>query len=257
MYYARARTVLQRLWHNDLPLGKVRMVLLVLVFVFSIVGGGFCLKIWTKHHTSQKLLDENLPSGISAVLGYQDVKTTSILLYVANHPVTMISSHIVIIMLHDIYHFIPPIVLRRFKPTKDPLSSVTLPYQAAALLVSTACYIIAGVFHTMFVFDRSGTLSVHQGTVQLPASTVQPTLDRLGIALPYRDVQYIRISGEMPWPAAFFLLGADVVTFIAWYQYRRAPVDSPSVDESVKDSLEVEKSSELEKEVVEMSVLPV
>ncbi|KAJ7677938.1 hypothetical protein DFH06DRAFT_1465765 [Mycena polygramma] len=255
MCYARARAVLQRLWQNDLPLGNVRLVFMVLSLVFSIIEGGLCVKIWTKHHTAQKLLNANLSPGISAVLEYQDVRTTSILLFVANQLVTMPVAHIIIMMLHDIYNFIPAFVLRRFKPTKGPMTSVTLAHQAIALLVSTACFIVAGVFHTMFVFDRSGTLSVHQGAVELPASTVQPTLDRLGIALPYRDVQYIRISGEMPWPAAFFLLGANVVTLIAWYKYRRAPVDSPSVEETVKDSVEAEKSSELEKEWVEMSVL--
>ncbi|KAJ7677940.1 hypothetical protein DFH06DRAFT_1167443 [Mycena polygramma] len=160
-------------------------------------------------------------------------------------------SHIIIMMLHDIYNFIPPFVLRRFKPTKGPMTSVTFAHQAIALLVSTACFIVAGVFHTMFVFDRSGTLSVHRGTVELPPSTVH---QRSTASVS----RCLRISGEMPWPAAFFLLGANVVTLIAWYKYRRAPVVSPSVEESVKyDSVEVEKSSELEKERVEMSVLPV
>jgi hypothetical protein len=118
-----------------------------------------------------------------------DVRTTSILLFVSNHLVTFTASHIAIIMLHDIFKIIPPFVLRRIR-LPDKLSSVTLPYQAAALLFSTTCLTVSGAFHTAFVFTRSGTLTVHQGGVELPPATIQGTLDRLGIALPYRDVHY-------------------------------------------------------------------
>ncbi|KAJ6551163.1 hypothetical protein B0H19DRAFT_162886 [Mycena capillaripes] len=256
--YASARTVARRLVHNDLPLGTVRLVFMILSLVFSIVAGGLCLKIWTKHHTSQKLLNANLPSGISAVLEYQDVRTTSILLFVANHLVTFTTSHFAIAMLHDIFKIIPQFVLRRFKPMNGPLSSVTLPYQAAALLVATTCFIVVAAFHTDFVFTRSGTLAVHQGAAELPASTIQGTLDHLGIALPYRHVQYIRISAEMPWPTAFFVLGATIVTLVAWYKFKHAPVVNPGVasEDSVTESVEVEKSFELG-DMEKTTVLPV
>ncbi|KAJ7489157.1 hypothetical protein FB451DRAFT_683605 [Mycena latifolia] len=239
--YSRCRSIALRLVHNDLPLAAPRLVFLVLTFVFSIVAGGLCLKIWTKHSDSQKLLNKNLPTGVSASMLYQDVKTTSILLFVSNHLVTFTASHIVIVMLHDLFNIIPPFVLRRFKLPNQPLSSVTLPYQAAALLVGTTCLIVAGVFHTMFIFSRSGTLVVHEGSVEIPAATIQAVLDRLGISMRYREVQYIRISAELPWPAAFFALGAIIMTFAAWYQFRHAP--PPSLDDSSSGSVEVEKSS--------------
>ncbi|KAF7369225.1 hypothetical protein MVEN_00250200 [Mycena venus] len=241
---ARARNIVRRLVHNDLPLGTVRLVFAVLTLVFSIVAGGLCLKIWTKHHTSEKLLNSNLPPGVSAVLEYQDVKTTSILLFVSNHLVTFTASHIVIIMLHDIFKIIPPFILRRIRLPQQPLSSVTLPYQAAALLVATTCLVIAGAFHTQFIFSRIGTVAVHEGGMEVPAMTIQATLDRLGIALPYRDVHYIRISAELPWPTVFFALGANVVTLAAWYQFRHPPI--PNLEDSVTESVEVEKASELE-----------
>jgi uncharacterized membrane protein YesL len=100
----------------------------------------------------------------------------------------MLTSHIVIIMLQDIFKIMPHFVLRRFRPIQQPLSSVTLRHQAAALLVSTACFIVAVSFYADFVFTRSGTVVVRQGATELPVSTIQPTLDRLGIALRYRDV---------------------------------------------------------------------
>jgi len=222
--YAHARNIVRRLAHCDLPLGTARLVLAVLSFVFSIVAGGLCLKIWTKHHTSEKVLNDNLPPGVSVVLEYEDVRTTSILLFVANHLVTFTNSHIAVIILHDIFKIIPPFVLRRIRLPQKPLSSVTLPYQAAALLVSTTCLTVAGALHTQFVFSRSGTVVVRQG--ELSADTIQATLDHLGIALPYRGVHYIRISAEMPWPTVFFALSASVVTLIAWYRFRHAPAES-------------------------------
>lgn len=116
------------------------------------------------------------------------MKTTSILLFVANQLLTMVVSHIFLAMLQDIYHIVPPFLLRRFKMTlpQQPISSVTLPHQAVALLLTTVCVIIASAFHADFVFTRSGTLAVRQGSL----SAVQATVDRLGIALRYRDVQY-------------------------------------------------------------------
>jgi len=245
---AHARNIGRRLVHNDLPLGAVRLVFAILSFVFSIVGGALCLKIWTRHHSSQKLLNNNLPPGVSAVLEYHNVKTTSILLFVVNNVVTMVTSHIAIIMLHDIFKIVPPFVLRRIRLPQKPLSSVTLPHQAIALLVSTACLAVAGGFHMQIVFSRSYNVAVHQGSTELPVTMIQATLDRLGISLPYRDVPYIRISAEMQWPAVFFAVGANVVTLAAWYQYRRAPISS--VEDSVRESAEVEKSLELgEKEI--------
>ncbi|KAJ7665792.1 hypothetical protein B0H17DRAFT_1210797 [Mycena rosella] len=247
--YSRCRTIARRLVHNELPLGALRLVFMVLALVFSIVTGALCVKIWTKHHHSQKVLDANLPSGVSAVLGYHDVKTTSILLFVANNLVTFAVSHIVMAMLQDLFHIIPPFVLRRLnmKLPQQPISSVTLPHQAAALLVSTACFVVAAVFHTMFVFTRSGTLTVHDGAGEAPAATaaVQAVLDRLGISTRYREVQYIRISAEMPWPTVFFILGVNIVTLAAWYQFRHAPASTPTLEDSRLESVEVERASDL------------
>jgi hypothetical protein len=42
------RNIFRRLVHNDLPFGCARLLLLIGMEVFSIVGGGLCLKIWTK-----------------------------------------------------------------------------------------------------------------------------------------------------------------------------------------------------------------
>jgi hypothetical protein len=48
VYYGHARNVVRRLVHSDLPLGTLRILFAILSFVFSIVAGGLCLKIWTK-----------------------------------------------------------------------------------------------------------------------------------------------------------------------------------------------------------------
>ncbi|KAJ7240864.1 hypothetical protein B0H12DRAFT_50715 [Mycena haematopus] len=235
---ARAHNIVRKLVHHGLPLGTVRLVFAILTFVFSIVAGGLCLKVWTKHHTSEELLNKNLPLGVSAVLEYQDVRTTSILLFVFNHLVTFTASHIAIIILHDIFKIIPSFVLRRIKLPQQPLSSVTLPYQAAPLLFCNTCLIVAGAFHTQFVFFRSGSVMVHQGAAELPATTIQATLDRLGIALPYRDVYYIRISAELPWATIFFMLGTNIVTLVAWYKFRTPaiPIIEDGATESVNSS---------------------
>lgn len=120
-----------------------------------------------------------------------DVKTTSILVFVANHLITFTVSHIVIVMLVDIFHIRPPAFLqRRFRFPEKPISTITLPHQAVALVFSTVSLILSAAFHVAFVFTHSGTFVVRQGGVEIPPSTIQPTLDRLGIAMPYREVQF-------------------------------------------------------------------
>jgi hypothetical protein len=59
-----------------------------------------------------------------------------------------------------------------------------------ALVFSTVSLILSAAFHVAFVFTHSGTFVVRQGGVEIPPSTIQPTLDRLGIAMPYREVQF-------------------------------------------------------------------
>ncbi|KAJ6606834.1 hypothetical protein B0H10DRAFT_2073943 [Mycena sp. CBHHK59/15] len=240
--YTRLRLVLRRFLHNDLPLGGARFVLLLLLMVFSIVGNGLCLKIWTKHHHSQKLLDASLPPGVAATLEYSDVKTASILLFVAHQFVTLTSSHIILAMVEDIFHLLPPSLVRRMRLPAKPASSVTLAHQAWALLLSTVCLSVAAGFLTAFVFTRSGRVTVHRGA----ASTVQSTLDSLGIALPYRDVEYIRIAAELAWPAVFFALPSTAVTLVAWYKYRRAEASIRSVDSEAEVEKVIERESESE-----------
>ncbi|KAJ6482532.1 hypothetical protein C8R45DRAFT_1001789 [Mycena sanguinolenta] len=241
-----ARNIVRRLVHSDLPLGAVRIAFAILSFVLSVVASSLCVKIWTKHHGVQKLLNHNLPPGVSAaVLEYQDVKTTSILLFVFNSLATFTTSHIAMIMVQDIFKVIPPPILRKMKLPQTTLSSVSLPYQAAALLLSTVGLAVAGAFHTQFVFSRSGTVVVRQGTTELPTTTIQATLDSLGIVLPYRDVGYISITAKIVWPAVLFALGASIATLIAWYKFRRASI---SVHDSVTESTEGEVSLPVEEE---------
>jgi len=213
---------------------------MILSLVFSSVAGDLCLKIWTRHHSSQRHLNENLPPGITAVIQYHDVKATSIFLFVANELVTVTASDIPVLILQDIYNFLPKFVLRWFTLPKQPLSSITLPQQALLQVVSTICIIVATCMHTVVVFFRSATVVVHQGDMQLPASTIQPMIDHLGILLPYSDVKHIRITAILAWPATFFAIAANVVTIIAWLKYRRAN----AVDSGVIDSVEVEMSSD-------------
>ncbi|KAJ7767978.1 hypothetical protein DFH07DRAFT_808309 [Mycena maculata] len=243
--YATTRKIAGRLVHNDLPLGGLRLALMLLTLVFSIVAGALCVKLWTQHNTVQKHLNANLPSGVSAVLEYQDVKITSILVFITNNLLTFAVSHIFLAMLQDIYNIVPPSMLRRFGLTlpEQPLSNITLPHQVIGMLVTTALFVAASALHTAFVFSRSSTVTVHQGSAELPGSAVQSVLDRLGIALPYRDTQYIRVSAELPWPAVLFAVLANVATLVAWYQYRHTPVPSP-VDSITSDSVAVEKLSE-------------
>ncbi|KAJ7220713.1 hypothetical protein GGX14DRAFT_559504 [Mycena pura] len=231
----KLRSIVRSLFYNDLPLGGTRLALMNLSTVFSSVAGGLCVKMWTQHHHFQKLLDQHLPPGVSAVLEYRDVRTTSIIFFAANQLLTMAVSHILIIMLQDIYKFIPSSILRRMRLPQGPvpISTVTLPLQAAAMLFSTVCLIVAGSFHAAFVFSRSGTVSVHQGSIEVPASTIQGTLDQLGLALLYRDVQYIRVSGELVLPALVFAVAANAVTLAAWYKCRRVP--APILTDSVAD----------------------
>ncbi|KAF8201367.1 hypothetical protein K438DRAFT_645118 [Mycena galopus ATCC 62051] len=158
---------------------------------------------------------------------------------------TFTTSHIAIIMVHDIFKIIPPFVLRRMGLPLTTMSSVTLPYQAAALLFSTIGLVVSGAFHTAFVFSKSSSVAVHKGV--FPPATIQATLDRLGIVLPYRNVDYIRISAEVQWPAIFFALGANVLTLVAWYKFRSAP-PAPSVETSVTESVGEEKSAPLGEE---------
>ncbi|KAJ7149129.1 hypothetical protein C8R46DRAFT_1127248, partial [Mycena filopes] len=246
--YTRARSIVRRLAHNDLPMGLARLVFNLLLFVISIIVGAFCVKIWTNHNTAQKHLNSNLSPGLSASLKYGDIKTTSIILFVANNLVTFVASNIVMLMLQDIFKIIPAFILQRFKIElpEEPLSTRNLGQQAVGMLLGTVCFIVAAAFHTEFVFTHSGTVDVRQGDTALPASTIQGTLDRLGLALRYRDVSYIRVSAEMPWPAAFFAVGATIATCVAWYQSRRArPLSPPAAEDSVTESVEeVEKSSQ-------------
>ncbi|KAJ7040966.1 hypothetical protein C8F04DRAFT_1253472 [Mycena alexandri] len=248
--YASARSIVRRLVHNDLPMGAARLFFSLLLFVISIVVGAYCVKIWTKHNSAQKHLRQNLPSGVSASLKYGDIRTTAILLFLANNLVTFLASNIAMIIVQDIFKIIPSSLLRRFKIAL-PDSTATLPHQAVAMLVSTTCFIVAAAFHTDFVFNRSGAVDVHQGGAALPTSAIQATLDRLGIVLRYRDVSYIRVSAEMPWLAVFFAVGATVATYVGWYKSRRAPPTPPAAEESATESVEVvevvevEKSSEL------------
>ncbi|KAF9023218.1 hypothetical protein BDZ89DRAFT_1070082 [Hymenopellis radicata] len=262
--YTRARNVLRRLVHSGLPLGTVRLVFAVLSFMFSTVAGALCVKLWTKHHTLQELLNDNLPPDVSAVIEYQDVRTTSIVLFVFNNLVTFTTSHIAIIMLHDIFKIIPPFVLRRIRlPSQKPLSSVTLAYQAAALLVSTACLIVAAAFHTQVIFSRNGKVVVHQGGAELPSRRYKPrltawalhchtatcsTVSGISGAAYMLIIETVRISAEMAWPTVFFALGANVVTLAAWYQFRYAAAPIPSVEDSATESVEIENAPVLGEE---------
>ncbi|KAJ7444569.1 hypothetical protein B0H11DRAFT_2088713 [Mycena galericulata] len=246
------RNIARKLVHNDLPLGGLRLLFMFLTLVFSITAGALYVKVWTEHNTVQKHLNANLPSGVSsAVLGYADVKTTSILVFVANNLLTFAVGHILLAMLHDMFKIVPPFVLRRITLPKEPLSSVTLPHQVVGVLVGTVLFVIASAVHTGFVFLHSETLVVHSGSAELPMSAIQSTLDKLGIMLPYRDTQYIRITAELPWPTVFCAVLTNAVTVVAWYRYRHATVASPedSISESVEP--EVEKSSEVAVDVRE------
>ncbi|KAJ7054184.1 hypothetical protein C8F01DRAFT_498210 [Mycena amicta] len=222
------REVVRRLFHNQLPLGVVRLFLLVLAEVLAIVTGGLCLKIWTKHHKSQVLLNEHLPPGISATLEYNDARTTSIVLFVTTHLVTIVVAKTTLIMLHDIFGILPKFILRRLPAPNEPLSSYTLLPQAAALLFAVVCLALAASFHMNVVFNRSGMVVVHQGSMELPSSSVTDIMKELGISLPYRDVQYIRVSAELAAPTIFFGMAALVATVVACCYRRKESAEAGS-----------------------------
>jgi hypothetical protein len=56
----------------------------------------------------------------------------------------------------------------------------------------------------------------------------------------------VRISAELPWPAIFFMVGANVVTLTAWYKFRHT--SDSRVEDSITESVEEEKVSNLEDE---------
>lgn len=59
----------------------------------------------------------------------------------------------------------------------------------------------------------------------------------------------VRISAELPWPAIFFMVGANVVTLAAWYKFRHT--SDSRVEDSITESVEEEKVSNLEDELKE------
>jgi hypothetical protein len=56
----------------------------------------------------------------------------------------------------------------------------------------------------------------------------------------------VRISAELPWPAIFFMVGANIVTLAAWYKFRHT--SDSRVEDSVTETVEEEKVSTLEDE---------
>ncbi|KAF7303884.1 hypothetical protein MIND_00618500 [Mycena indigotica] len=223
---------------KDLPLGVARLLALVLVEIFAIVAGGLCLKIWTKHHKWQVLLNEHLPTGVSATLEYNDVKTTSIVLFVTTHLVTVVVGKSLLLIVHDIFGILPKFVLRRLPNVGEPLSSYTLPHQATALFFSVVFLFIAAAFHMNVVFNRSGTVAFGHGSTELPSSDLDLILRELGISLPYKDVEYIRVSGELAPPAVLFGIIAVVVTIVAWHRHRK--VDAGLVESEIEKNIVVD-----------------
>ncbi|KAF7324690.1 hypothetical protein MKEN_00510500 [Mycena kentingensis (nom. inval.)] len=202
------RDLALKLVRNDLPLGRARLAATILFLIFAIVNGGLCLKVWTKHGDWQRALNAHLPQGASAKLEYNDLKMTSICLFVATHIATFVASHTVILILHDIYGILPEIVLRRLPRGGEPLTTFTLPHQSAALLFSVVCVIIAGSFHMNVVLNRSGTV--------FATENVDRVLQELRIVLPYWEAHYVLVSaGVVPATILSGLL-ALFATTVAW-----------------------------------------
>lgn len=82
------------------------------------------------------------------------------------------------------------------------LTSVFLPHQVYALVISTVLVVIPLSFVTFFVFERNAAIVIKSGAV--PEETVQSILAGLGITAVYKDTSY----------SAFFLSQYSLVPFL-------------------------------------------
>ncbi|KAF7419188.1 hypothetical protein PC9H_001773 [Pleurotus ostreatus] len=229
----------------ELPLLRTRLVLLVLTEVFFIVAGSLCLKIFTKHGDVQDLINESVIPGVTVKLEYNDVKTATIVLFIATHIATAILAKIIILHLQDIYNFIPLFIAKKLRIANKRLASTTLGYQALGLSVIIVFNAVSLGFFSFFVFKREQTVRVVVGddvNVRIPDGYGMQVLDRLGIALAYHDTYYctplvfvnsfsyplnrdvlivliivfiVEITAKLPWVALLFAVPTTFVTIVA------------------------------------------
>ncbi|KAF9496284.1 hypothetical protein BDN71DRAFT_1495380 [Pleurotus eryngii] len=202
----------------ELPLLRTRLVLLVLTEVFFIVAGSLCLKIFTKHGDVQDLINKSVISGVTVKLEYNDVKTATIVLFIATHIATAVLAKIIILHLQDIYNFIPLFIAKKLRITNKRLASTTLGYQALGLSVVIVFNAVSLGFFSFFVFKRKQTVRVVVGddvNVRIPDDYGMQVLDRLGIALAYHDTYYFEITAKLPWVALLFAVPTTFVTVVA------------------------------------------
>ncbi|KAF4584869.1 hypothetical protein EYR40_001693 [Pleurotus pulmonarius] len=214
----------------ELPLLRTRLVLLVLTEVFFIVAGSLCLKIFTKHGDVQDLINDSVIPGVTVKLEYNDVKTATIVLFIATHIATAILAKIIILHLQDIYNFIPLFIAKKLRIANKRLASRTLGYQALGLSIIIVFNAVSLGFFSFFVFKREQTVRVvvaDDVNVRIPDDYGMQVLDRLGIALAYHDTYYFEITAKLPWVALLFAVPTIFVTIIARIKRQTSLTDTP------------------------------
>ncbi|KII89016.1 hypothetical protein PLICRDRAFT_40664 [Plicaturopsis crispa FD-325 SS-3] len=212
-----------------LPLRWTRVGVLTVLFGLSILSSALCIKMFERHSSVKHMLRQNAPAGVTVNIKYTSVQTAVILLFLSANLVTLLSSHIVLFLLQDMYHVIPPSFITRFNLqralSRQPSNS-TLVHQAWLFPLSLVLFVLPLGFLTRTVFMGSATLvSAPEGS----ESAVREELRMLGINLAYRDTPYIRVVPLASYPTVLFLLIAIAITFAA---YLRRPRFCPdSVDE--------------------------
>ncbi|KAF4580338.1 hypothetical protein EYR38_003235 [Pleurotus pulmonarius] len=205
----------------ELPLLRTRLVLLVLTEVFFIVAG---------HGDVQDLINDSVIPGVTVKLEYNDVKTATIVLFVATHIATAILAKIIILHLQDIYNFIPLFIAKKLRIANKRLASRTLGYQALGLSIIIVFNAVSLGFFSFFVFKREQTVRVvvaDDVNVRIPDDYGMQVLDRLGIALAYHDTYYFEITAKLPWVALLFAVPTTFATIIARIKRQTSLSDTP------------------------------
>ncbi|KIM81195.1 hypothetical protein PILCRDRAFT_821648 [Piloderma croceum F 1598] len=202
---------------NHLPLRWTRLVILSLLTVMAITASALCVEMFEKHTKAKNAANKNAPSGIKVSIDYNDIQTTTILMFLILNVITFLASHIVMALVQDMYHIVPESIARRLKITDKTLSTSTLAYQAIGLASTTALLVIPLGFLTAFVFTKEARVVVSDNGVGLECPIAGP-LNDLCLRTVYDETPYIRINAEIPWTVVLLGIMGAIVTFAAWYK---------------------------------------
>lgn len=192
-------------------------MILSLLTVMAITACALCVQMFEKHTMAKNAASKNAPSGVKVSIDYNDIQTTTILVFLTVNVITFLASHIVMALVQDMYHIVPESIARRLKISGKTLSTSTLAYQAIGLAFTTALLIIPLSFLTAFVFTKEAKVVVIDNGVSMECP-IAGTLNDLCLRTVYDETPYIRINAELPWAVVLLGIMGAIVTFAAWYK---------------------------------------